>query len=170
MISNYSSIPQLRLDKYLYLMRLYVRAGFQYLQNHDWEAELVERWDEVMEGNRKKENEEEGKEEVDRWLAPLSPGNGKVPDGVRYHVCDVWMDELVHVVGEDELEGLEKKGLGPMLMAPIMRLEREGRTKVVRGRAREVLKDERIEDWGLQQKEKPGDDVKGEDEWAGFED
>ncbi|KAL8704741.1 MAG: hypothetical protein Q9201_002125 [Fulgogasparrea decipioides] len=169
MISNYASIPQLRLDKYLYLMRLYVRDSFQYLRYHDWEAKLVERWIEVMEDGEKGRGED-GKEEVDRWLAPLSPGDGKVPDGVRYHVCDVWMDELVHVVGEDELEDLEKKDLGVMLMAPIRRLEREGRTKILRGRAREVLKDERIKGWGLQHKEKLGDDSKGEDEWAGFED
>jgi len=66
---------------------------------------------------------------------PLSPGDGKVADGVRYHVLDVWVDGLVGA------EGWEGRGL----MRPVERLGREGRTKVVRERARDVLGDERLE-------------------------
>ncbi len=58
----------------------------------------------------------------------MSPGDGKVADGVRYHVLDVWVGWV-----------------GRGLMRPVERLGREGRTKVVRERARDVLGDERLE-------------------------
>lgn len=68
-------------------------------------------------------------------VGPLSAGDGKVPDGVRYHVLDVWVDGLV------ETEGWDVVGV----MRPIEKLMADGRTKVVRERAREVLRDERLQ-------------------------
>lgn len=68
-------------------------------------------------------------------VGPLSVGDGKVPDGVRYHVLDVWVDGLV------ETEGWDGRGL----MRPVEKLMAGGRTKVVRERAREVLRDERLQ-------------------------
>lgn len=169
MIANYTSIPQLRLDKYLYLMRLYVRAGFRYLFDQGWEEGVVRGWGEVMMGGGGKgvgDGDGEGKEGV--WMAPLSPSDGKVPDGVRYHVCDVWVDELLAVVGDDGGVGEE---VVEMVMAPVRRLEKEGRTKVVRGRAREVLEDERVRELTGRKDEEDGSrDGGGEEEWDGFGD
>ena len=68
-------------------------------------------------------------------IGPLSAGDGKVPDGVRYHVLDVWVDGLV------ETDGWEAVGI----MRPVERLRTEGRTKVVRERATAVLEDERLQ-------------------------
>lgn len=67
---------------------------------------------------------------------PLSPGLGKVPDGIRYHVCDVWVDGLI------QTEAWEGTGV----MRPVEKLSKEGRTKVVRGRAKAVLEDERLQE------------------------
>lgn len=61
-----------------------------------------------------------------------------MPDGVRYHVCDVWVDGLV------QTEGWQGNGV----MRPIERLGEEGRTKVVRSRAKAVLEDERLKEGG----------------------
>ena len=69
---------------------------------------------------------------------PLSPSDGKVADGIRYHVLDVWVDGLVGV------EEWEDKGL----MGPVERWGREGMTKVVRERAKGVLADERLAEGG----------------------
>ncbi|KAL8666519.1 MAG: hypothetical protein Q9202_001317 [Teloschistes flavicans] len=166
MITNYTSIPQLRLDKYLYLMRLYVRAGFQYLSDHEWEVGLVRGWAEAMGRKEFEEGEGEGEGKEGVWLAPLSPSDGKVPDGVRYHVCDVWADELFAVLGD----GGVGDGVEETLISPVRRLGREGRTKVVRGRAREVLEDERVRGWTGT---KNGNGVRNEgteEEWEGFGD
>ncbi len=66
----------------------------------------------------------------------MSAAGGKVPDGVRYHVCDVWVDGLV------QTEGWKGRGV----MRPVERLGKEGRTKVVRARAKAVLDDERLQE------------------------
>lgn len=113
-----------------------------------------------MEGN--------GKEGLGGGLGPLSPANGKVPDGIRYHVLDVWVDELVRVVKE---KGMVSEEVRERLMAPVKRLEKEGRTKVVRGRAKDVLADERI--GGLISSKSKGAEQRNEEEeeeFEGFED
>ena len=68
-------------------------------------------------------------------IGAVSAGDGKVLDGVRYHVLDVWVDGLV------ETEGWER----PRIMRPIERLRTDGTTKVVRERATEVLEDKRLQ-------------------------
>lgn len=88
-------------------------------------------------------------------IGPLSAGDGKVPDGVRYHVLDVWVDGLV------ETEGWE----GVEIMQPVQRLRTEGRTKVVRERARAVLEDERLH--GGEERTADSRDVSGSDEEEG---
>ncbi|KAL8800438.1 MAG: hypothetical protein Q9182_005191 [Xanthomendoza sp. 2 TL-2023] len=157
-ISEYTSIPQLRLDKYLLLIRCYISSTFQYLASHDWDKGLIREWRSLMEGDG------------EPGLAPLSPGNGKVPDGVRYHVLDVWVDEVCKVVEGNGKVGGEVRG---QLMGPVRRLEKEGRTKVVKSRARDVLADERLETLVLA--EDDGVEVEDEDkdedeEFEGFED
>lgn len=95
-------------------------------------------------------------------VGPLSAGDGKVPDGVRYHVLDVWVDGLVETEGWD----------GGGLMRPVEKLMADGRTKVVRARAREVLRDERLQ--GIEgRRTEDGEEDRGSDEegeFEGFED
>ena len=94
-------------------------------------------------------------------VGALSAGDGKVPDGVRYHVLDVWVDGLV------ETEGWEGVGV----MRPIERLGIKGRTKVVRERAKGVLGDERLQ--GIVERIGDGGEEHGgdeEEEFGGFAD
>ena len=87
----------------------------------------------------------------------MSAYDGKVPDGVRYQVLDVWVDGLMECDGWDEAA----------MMGPIQILSLEGNTKVIKRRAVEVLRDERLGD--LQ--EVGGSSQNGEDgEWEGFAD
>ncbi|KAI4117178.1 MAG: hypothetical protein LQ345_002529 [Seirophora villosa] len=103
MTTNYTSIPSLRLDKYLLLMRHYIRSAFQYLRSQRWERGLVAAWTEVMEDG------------------PLSARDGKVPDGVRYHVLDVWVEEMVGVFGGEKGEG----EVVELLMRPVGRAAKD---------------------------------------------
>lgn len=102
-------------------------------------------------------------------VGPLSRGVGdeaKVPDGLRYHVLDVWVEELVLVL--DETEGNEA---GEVLMDAIRRLEREGLGKALRKRAKEALGE--WEKW-KDSRETADAEIDGsepsDDEWMGFED
>ena len=98
------------------------------------------------------------KGKAEAGVGALSVNDGKVPDGVRYHVLDVWIDGLL------ETEGW--KGAG--LLRPVERMKTEGRTKVVRERAREVLDDERLQELEgrpMAEGDREGDE---EEEFEGF--
>ncbi|KAK2811037.1 hypothetical protein FQN50_002372 [Emmonsiellopsis sp. PD_5] len=111
----------------------------------------------------------------------------KGPDGLRYHLLDIWLDEIEKVATiteSDEEKGDEeqttnklKDGI-PMelLLRPIERLKEKSLTKTVRKRATEVLEDERLVEWGVRERRKEGDEEdedeeeEGEEEWGGFDD
>ena len=95
---------------------------------------------------------------------------GKVPDGLRYHVLDVWVDGLESVAGEMDQEDLEQ------VLGPVRRLANEGKTKMLRQWAMGVLGDERLQEW-MAEGGKDVEDVQPEDqqagndeEWGGFGD
>ena len=138
------------------LVRNYVNSAFMYLVNHAWDAELLAAYLELMEA------------------IPLSAANAKVSDGLRYHVLDVWVEEL------DSIDK-DRGGACPVdeILEPVRRLEREGRTKKVRERAKECLMDERLMDWNsragkdevvedMSRGHGSGNDDDETDEWGGL--
>ena len=165
------------MDKYLLFVRFVVRRVF---------AGMVQ--DAVNE-----EDIKEGEEVQKRQIAllenfPLSPRERKVPDGLRYHVLDIYVDELERAVplgrdGDDDDE--EEQGEGEIseetrtrverLLVPVETVAREGLSKGVRVRAKEVLADERVVRWRTKGKGESRSGAGGEeedeqdDEWGGLE-
>lgn len=115
------------------------------------------------------------------------------PDGLRYHIMDLWLDELEKVLEfEDDDENGDKDGgnSGPkfasrkpkgdvpmdLLLRPIETLRVKGLHKPVRTRAGQALDDDRLVEWGVKERETPGGDDEDEDEdedeeeWGGFGD
>ena len=70
---------------------------------------------------------------------PLNPTNVKVPDGLRYHLVDIYVDEI------DKLDP-EKKTKKPMklIMEPLRLLGEQSPNRIVRKRVKETLADPRI--------------------------
>ena len=93
---------------------------------------------------------------------------GKVPDGLRYHVLDVWVDGLESVAEEMEQGDLEQ------VLGPVRRLAKEGKTKVLRERAKVVLGDERLHEWiaedgkDAENIQPGGQRADSDEEWEGF--
>lgn len=148
MVREWAQIDALRLDKYLFLIRQYVAAGLRWLAADDWaDRAAAEGYVRVL--------EETG----------LSARDAKVPNGLRYHVLDVYVDELERV----ESGWAERMEVLGVLLGPVERLAEEGWVKAVRVAARECLEDERVRAWR-------GEDGKGdgegeeEEEWGGIED
>lgn len=149
MSREWSGIDRHRLDKYLLLIRLMLRATFMLLHDSacsDATEERAVARDQV--------------EVLRTW--PLSTGRGgggggsaggkKVPDGIRYHVLDVWVDELVMVLQDDAKTGGEgreeaKKTLVEMTTGLVQGVAADALTKGVRLRARDVLADSRLQEW-----------------------
>jgi ribosomal RNA-processing protein 1 len=151
MAREWGGIEALRMDKYLFLVRQYLNASFKYLSRQDWQnQDAIEKYMEILEDT------------------PLNAADPKIPNGLRYHVLDIYVDELEKIGGEKWDEGLLKK-----LLEPVDKLQKESKTKSVRKSAKEALDDDRLKVWR-------GEDVKGaeddemaeneDEEWGGIED
>lgn len=119
----------------------------------------------------------------------------KGPDGIRYHLMDLWLDEIEKCATElepkgsageneaeeekddDDAEGGEsssrttlKEGI-PMelLLRPIVKMRAESPNKIARKRAAEVLEDERLVGWGVRERKEEGGEDDSDDGWAGFD-
>jgi ribosomal RNA-processing protein 1 len=181
MAREWTSIDAHRMDKYLLFVRFVVRRVFAGI---------------VQDATNKEDMEDEEEEEVvqKRQItllenSPLSPRERKVPDGLRYHVLDIYVDELERAValgqdgGEEEEQGEgeiseEARTRVERLLVPVETVAREGLSKGVRVRAKEVLADERVvrrrtkgkaESWSGAGGAGGGEEDGQDDEWGGLE-
>lgn len=168
MAREWTSIDALRMDKYLLWVRMVVRAVFGEIFHSATEA-----------GEKTASAEQVALLEK----FPLSPRERTVPDGLRYHVLDVYLDELERALGQgsDENEEDEEISEGARevvarLLAPVETVAKESLSKGVRLRAKEVLADERAGRWrskGPVGKDGGGGggsgEEEGEDEWGGLD-
>lgn len=123
MAREWSGIEALRMDKFLYLVRCYINQGFECLSKRSWaDEELLGEYLKVLE------------------MVPLNTRDAKIPNGLRYHVIDIYVDEL---------DKVDVKRTAPVekLLAPLRRLGKENFNKAVRERVKEALEDERVDDW-----------------------
>lgn len=97
------------------------------------------------------------------------------PDGLRYHLIDIWVDELEKVLEfEQEGEGSNRKIKGdvPMelILRPLEKLQKESPYKPVRTRAADALDDDRLIEWGIRTRKNEDEEVDSDGEWGGFDD
>lgn len=103
------------------------------------------------------------------------------PDGLRYHLMDIWIDELEKVLEFEDVEGEEDEESVPrrrvkddvpmeLLLRPVETLRTKGIHRPVRKRATETLEDERLVEWGVKEKKADEKESEGEDEWGGLGD
>ena len=168
MAREWTSIDAHRMDKYLLFVRFVVRRIFagivQDATNEDTEEE-VQKWQIALLEN-----------------FPLSPRERKVPDGLRYHVLDIYVDELERAVAlgqDDGEEDGEEQGEGEILeetrtrverlLVPVETVARGGLSKGVRVRAKEVLADERVVRWRTKGKAESREEDEQDGEWGGLE-
>ena len=148
----------LRMDKFLFLVRQYLAASFRQFSKQGWrDTNSIEQYMDIL------------------AETPLNQTDMKIPNGMRYHVLDIYVDELDKV---DE----KREGKMPLelLLGPVQALEKESPMKVVRKRAKEALEDERLKNWNKDFKEGPLENDRGvsderdegeedDDEWGGIE-
>jgi len=157
MAREWGGIDVLRMDKYLYLVRQYLNASFGYFAKAKWSN--TQRLDEYMDVLAK---------------TPLNPREQKIPNGLRYHVIDIYVDEMERFDDdESSVMPIEK------LLAPLRVLRKENPTKSVRERAKGALEDVRVMKWEEQAKgvdrsvtdgTSQRDEEPFENEWGGIQD
>lgn len=116
---EWSNIDALRMDKYLYLVRCYIGKGFQECAKKGWQDEFLDEYLSVLADTS------------------LSIRDTKVPNGLRFHVIDIYADEL------EKADDMKKIPLNKVLM-PLRKLGKETITKTVRTRVQEALNDQRL--------------------------
>ena len=136
---EWASIDQWRMNKVLLLVRFFVREQFGLALGHA-----------VKGGPRAKDQVIRQLEILETW--PLSSRERKVPDGLRLHVLDVWVDELAGQLSEaqkniddtDATSAESKKNLlfntANQFMDPVQKVSREALSKGVKIRAKEAIK------------------------------
>jgi ribosomal RNA-processing protein 1 len=145
MAREWTNIDVLRMEKFLLLVRRYIGAMFELMEGSGWEEGCVQELLGVL-------------EEV-----PLEAGDARLPNGMRYHVIDVYVDELERVGAlKHGVEGVPLEELLELLR----KLGRDSPTKAVRQKCKEALEDERLPGNEKVVKEKEED----EGEWGGIED
>lgn len=145
-------IDVLRMEKFLLLCRRYVAANFEGLKKGKWKEEDVLELLQVY-------------EEV-----PLNVEDHRLPNGLRYHIIDVWVDEIERA-GVLGMEEDERDGVLELLLRPLETLRKKSPTKTVREKAKEALADERLP--GNAKVESEGgkdEDEDGGEVWGGFDD
>jgi ribosomal RNA-processing protein 1 len=103
----------------------------------------------------------------------------KGPDGISYHLMDIWIDEVEKFATEpkqsddgEETAAATTTTLKPgvpmeLILRPIMKLKRESPNKTARKLAAGVLEDERLVAWGVMDPKETDKDE--DDEWGGFD-
>ncbi|KAI5808977.1 hypothetical protein DFH27DRAFT_542025 [Peziza echinospora] len=168
---EWNGIDVLRMDKFLLLVRAYLASSFRYLREREWAQDLVAQYMEILKN------------------IPLHPTENRIPNGIRYHLIDIYVDELEKLEpatttptttkdeSEEESEEEEEETSDTttlpidQLLEPFEVLLEKASTKVVRTRTRELLSDERLVKWGYSKAvpAKPGHmEIDEEEEWGGF--
>ncbi|KAG0650046.1 Ribosomal RNA-processing 1 [Hyphodiscus hymeniophilus] len=144
---EWTNIDVLRMEKFLLLTRRYLGATFMLLRDGRWEEGLVSEHLALL-------------EEV-----PLEVEDVRIPNGMRFHVIDIYVDEIERVGGlENEGEGESSVPL-EMLLEPLRKLAKSSPTKPVRTKAKDALADER-----LPGNEKVESEAVEDNGWGGIED
>ncbi|KAF8477051.1 hypothetical protein BDZ91DRAFT_708593 [Kalaharituber pfeilii] len=155
MAREWNGIDVLRMDKFLLLVRGYLASSFRYLKVRNWSGDLLPRYMDIL-------------QEI-----PLHPTNIKIPNGIRYHLIDIYLDELEKLSPADsDSASIPDKLPIDILLIPFERLLEKSPTKPVRTRVKEMLGDDRLEKWGYSKFDNSDDEDPGDgdddEEWTGF--
>lgn len=135
------------MDKFLYLVRQYLNASFSFFAKSGWKD--TKRLDEYM---------------TVLSTTPLNPTEKRIPNGIRFHVIDIYVDELEKVDEETEAEMPVET-----LLEPLRAVVRDSPTKIVRNKVKEALEDDRVKAWlGEETTEAEGKED-ANDEWGGID-
>ncbi|KTW26323.1 hypothetical protein T552_02809 [Pneumocystis carinii B80] len=157
---EWNSIDSLRLDKFYLLIRKNIEGGFRLCMSSNWSEEIVNKYVLLLQD------------------IPLNPTNPKIPNSIRYHILDVYLDELDKVFPvKNKNQNFQIK----VFLSPFLNLIEKSHDKYVKKRVSEaIFLDKRIELWNNKDDNYNFDDEvldiddKNEEdfieEWYGFDD
>lgn len=150
MVREWTNIDRLRMDKYLLLCRYMFRASLMRLAASNFAAKQVAELNRIHEAT------------------PLNAPDKKVPNGLRYHILDIFVDELHEVRGKTGQDAMSTETIVELLQ-PVVELRTKSPTSPVRKRATQTLSDDILKEWGVDLLPQKTDDTADEEEFDGFD-
>ncbi|KAF9209346.1 hypothetical protein BGZ49_005040 [Haplosporangium sp. Z 27] len=80
MCAEWHGIDRLRLDKFYFLLRRFLSYSFRMLKENEWDLDTIEEFSNVM------------------INGPLNAKSTKVPDSIRFHLIEIYLEELEKIV------------------------------------------------------------------------
>ncbi|QSZ28870.1 hypothetical protein DSL72_003375 [Monilinia vaccinii-corymbosi] len=175
MAKEWERIDVLRMEKFLLLVRRYLAAGFGvYISSSSASSSSSS-----SKKSAKSESSSGVGEAVLAVLSEIPCGTGpdaqRTPNGMRFHVIDIWVDELEKLGTIDAAKESEESAQKlERLLEPLRKLGKESLNKVVRNKVKEALGDERLPGNEKEKEGGAGEDAQmsdgEEDGWGGIED
>lgn len=155
MAREWDSIDKHRVDKFYLLIRRYVTAALRRLQQEEWNEEWLKEYNDLIR------------------QVPLNPYEMKIPNALRLHMFDIYIDEMERVFNEaldDEDEQIDATTFPiKTLLEPVYEIVQSSKQKLIRQNGKSyVLDDPRLKQWGAVQQDDSSDDEEEEEEWSGF--
>lgn len=88
-----------RVDKFYLLFRRFTNAAFRLLARHGWEGEGLLAFTTCL----------------TKQGGPLCPNDIKVPDGITYHLADIYLEEMDRAIGASAQSGDARMEKAPVL-------------------------------------------------------
>lgn len=88
-VREWDGIDRLRMDKYYLLIRRFVNAAFRLLMRSDWDSGLCQEYNDILTTRG----------------GPLCPDDSRVPLSLKYHLADIYLEELDKVLTWDSEAG-----------------------------------------------------------------
>ncbi|KAG0266327.1 hypothetical protein DFQ27_009863 [Actinomortierella ambigua] len=82
--AEWNNIDRLRMDKYYFLLRRFIYYSFKMLKENNWDLATIEEYTTLM------------------INGPLNASNKTVPDSIRYHIIEIYLEELERNVKPEE--------------------------------------------------------------------
>jgi len=82
-VREWEGIDRLRMDKYYMLIRRFVNASFRLLMRCDWDSHHLQTYNDML---------------TKKAAGPLCPDDNRVPLSLKYHLADVYLEELDKVL------------------------------------------------------------------------
>jgi ribosomal RNA-processing protein 1 len=77
--------------------------------------------------------------------ANASPNDPKIPNSIRYHVTDIYLDELDKVQSLESVDASFSSTI-QALIEPFVKIQKEGRDKTAKIKATNLLEDPRLQE------------------------
>ncbi|KAH9997747.1 nucleolar protein,Nop52-domain-containing protein [Russula compacta] len=107
-VREWEGLDRLRMDKYYMLIRRFVNASFRLLMRYDWASGCFKAYNDML--------ATEG--------GPLCPDDHRIPSSLKYHIADIYLEELDKILNWDTEAGGKCPPRAPLdtLIAPFLTL------------------------------------------------